>query len=175
MAMLGRLGRRLDGLGLFVGIAGVLGAAYTLTGRPPDVFLMRGLGLRSIAVAAASEALFLWALWAARRRVDRASRAGRILTIAGALVSVGALAVMLRHPLTGAYEFPHRHWEIIATRLALLLSALPFVALWCLPALARAVAATVVPNATRGQALGALVRHGWQRSRGLLANLALSG
>ena len=170
----GSITRRLDGLALPIGMIGLLVAGYALTGRAPDLFLMRGLGPRSLAIVAASEAAFLWALWRVVARAAHASRAPRRLAIFGAGASMVAIGVLLRHPLTGAFEFPHRDWELAATRAGLFSGALSFAAVWCWVGVARAITTGVPRDATGPELLRSIARLGWQRACGPVANLTLS-
>src|SRR5258706_11906578 len=99
-----------SGLVLSLAVAGLGLAAYSLTGRPPNPFMIRGLGVRSIVLALAGETLFLGALWLAWRRPGRARFRSTAAALAAAS-SVVSAAILLRHPLSGAYEFPHHAGE----------------------------------------------------------------
>jgi lysophospholipase L1-like esterase len=152
------------GATLVLALVGLGLTAYALAWRDPDPFLVRGLGLRSIALAALGEALFLAALGRAWRRLGRVPRGP--LAGAAALASLVAQGIMLRHPLSGAFEFPHRAAELQATQGLLLLALALFAVLWAWPAFAAAAASRHQP--------GGLLAQAWQQARGPAANLALS-
>jgi lysophospholipase L1-like esterase len=166
--------RAADTLIIAIGFAALAVEAYALAGRAPDLFLMRGLGARSIALVAVSETAFLGAVWFARRRRGRGSRATMTLAAACVGASIAAMGVMLRHPLTGAFEFPHRDWELAVTRAALWGTALLFMLLWCWQGVSDAVATGRAQGARGWRLAGTLARIGWRRARGPAANLALS-
>src|SRR5258706_4435794 len=104
-----------SGLVLALAVAGLGLAAYNLTGRPPNPFMIRGLGGRSIALSLAGEALFLGALWLAWRPPGRA-RFGSAAAATALLCSLAGLAPLLRHPLSGASQIPHHARERVATQ-----------------------------------------------------------
>ncbi|MBI3514657.1 MAG: hypothetical protein HY060_11430, partial [Proteobacteria bacterium] len=114
----------------WTGILALFAEGYALAGRPPDPNSMRGIGPISIAGILASEAVFVAVVVYATVRRGRLASDAAVLALACLTASVAALAIVLRHPLSGAYEFPHREWELDATRTLLLGAALLLAVLW---------------------------------------------
>jgi hypothetical protein len=168
-----RARRGLDGLTLAVGLLALAVHAYVLTGRGFDLYLMRGLGPRSIAIVAASELAFLGAVWSAMR-LARASRGRATLAAACAVMSIAAIGVMLRHPLTGAFEFRHHDRELQVTQAGLVGTAALLVLLWRWNRIVDAVAHCRANGETGWRLALTLGRLAASRARGPAANLALS-
>ncbi len=159
---------------LALGLLALLAQAYALTGRAPDPDLMHGLGPVSLTGILACEAIVVGVIggaWARQRR--RARGAGGLAALCLA-TSLAALGILLRHPLSGAFEFPHRDDELAATRLLLLATALLLGLLGCWPTVRAAIDRRRAAG-DRGAALAlGLARDAATQLAGPLANLGLS-
>jgi hypothetical protein len=108
------------------GLVALLVAAYVLTGRAPDISLLRGRGYLPVAGAAACEAIFLGMLWLAARRAAGARAPLVLACLAG---SAAAMALLLEYSPTAVRLTPHS-WELAAAQAALGATALAYVVLW---------------------------------------------
>ena len=90
-----------------LGLLALAAQSYALAGRPPDFDGMRGLGPVSLGGLAACEAIVVAAIGITWRRVRRQRRAATLAVLCLA-ASIAALGVLIRYPLAGIPEFPHR-------------------------------------------------------------------
>src|SRR5260221_10760184 len=96
----------------WIGIGSLALQAYALTGRPPDLALMRGIGPLTLLIVALGGAGFGAAVLLGRRRLGRAERLATRVAAGAILVALAGTLILLRHPLTGAPEFPQHDSEL---------------------------------------------------------------
>jgi hypothetical protein len=128
-----------------IGLSGLVVQVYVLTGRAPGISVWRGSGFEPVLLAAASTAIFLWALWRVTRWLIRTGRSAVPLAAVGALGSLAANLLLLRYSPTDMTEFVPDRTEYWTVRGVLAATALLFATLCCWAYGWRAIAAKVRP------------------------------
>src|SRR5260221_9616751 len=98
----------------WIGIGSLALQAYALTGRPPDLALMRGIGPLTLLIVVLGGAGFGAAELLGRRRLGRAEPLATRVAAGAILVALAGKLVLPPHPPTRAAQLPPHHSQLAA-------------------------------------------------------------